>query len=171
MTPKWYFVPKESHAGTLRGLISAVGTQLHHLFWQEPAALLSVSKSFSLAVSFLPLLKSVDPMWPLFPCLLFPTYVLPTKIQVEPQHGYETEAINKSSKQTMRSQALGTESRVSLTQASVHYWSIFLAIETFSLLSCSVGRQVHFECEVYMIGTSLYSPKPCVGSDGHSSLR
>lgn len=38
-------------------------------------------------VSFLPLLKSMYPVWPLFPCFLFPTPVLPTEIQVEPQHG------------------------------------------------------------------------------------
>lgn len=87
MIPKWYFVPKDSHARTLRGLTSAVGTQLHHLFRQEPAALLSGSKSFSLAVSFLPLLKSMFPVWPLFPYFLFPTHLLPTEIQVEPQHG------------------------------------------------------------------------------------
>lgn len=114
MTSKWYFVPKESHARTLRGLTSAVGTQLHHLFWQEPAALLSASQSFALAVSFLPFLKSRYPVWPLFPWFLFPTPVLPTKTQVEVQCGYETEANNDSSKQIMRSQALGTEPRVLL---------------------------------------------------------
>jgi hypothetical protein len=32
MTPKQYFVLKESHARTLRGLTSVVGTQLRHLF-------------------------------------------------------------------------------------------------------------------------------------------
>ena len=37
MIPKQYFVPRESHVRTLRGLASVVGAQLDRLFWQKPA--------------------------------------------------------------------------------------------------------------------------------------
>lgn len=120
MPLKQYFVPKESHTRTLRGLTSVVGTQPRHLFRQKPA--LPVNKSFSLAaqrVSVLSMLECWDPVGPLLPSLLFLTSLLLTRIQVEPPCKYQNQKTNKQTKQ------LQSKSQISKSQG----------LEILSLLS------------------------------------
>lgn len=103
MTPQQYFVPKESHSRqNIEGADFSGGNSAAPFVLTEPSSPCEQVTLLGSSVSFLSLSEALYPVWLLLPTLLFPTPLLPTRIQVETQCEYRKKAVKKSNKQIPR---------------------------------------------------------------------